>query len=68
MTFGFTRDSALLWLGFVSVVGTYFLAAEQTPDQWSFRDWTQFVIMVVGWGIGKLQTSPLSHSTEPPTR
>ena len=57
-----TRDSALLYLTFAGVVIGYFVAAEQTPDDWGFRDWMQFLAMVVAWGVGKLQSSPLPHS------
>lgn len=60
----FTRDSAVLWLGFAGVIAGYFAAAEQTPNYWSFKEWMQFAIMVIAWAVGKLQTSPLPHSTE----
>lgn len=60
----FTRDSALLWLAGLGTVVGYFAAAEQTPNHWSFKDWTQFAIVIIAWLTGKLQTSPLPHSEE----
>lgn len=59
-----TRDSLLLYLAFVGTLAAYFAAAENTPDLWSFKDWMQFVIVIVAWVTGKLQTSPLPHSVE----
>jgi len=62
MTFGFTRDSALFYLGVAAVIVGYFAAAETSPDQWTFKEWCQFALVPIGWLIGKLQTSPLAHS------
>jgi hypothetical protein len=60
---GLNRDSMLLYLALAATVVGYFAAAEQTPDLWSFKEWMQFALVVISWLIGKLQTSPLPHST-----
>lgn len=59
-----TRDSILLYLAFAGTLAAYFAAAEQTPNLWTFKDWMQFAIVTIAWLTGKLQTSPLPHSTE----
>jgi hypothetical protein len=62
MTFGLTRDSTLLYLAIAGTVMSYFVAAEETPNHWSFREWMQFGLMLTSYAWGKLQTSPLRHS------
>ena len=63
MTFGWSRDSALFYLGLAAVIVSYFAAAENTPNLWTFKEWMQFALVPIGWLVGKLQTSPLAHST-----
>lgn len=62
MTFGFTRDSALLWfLAFAAVVA--YLAQVGTPPwYWDYKQWLAFATFISGWLIGKMQTSDLRHS------
>lgn len=62
MTFGWTRDSALFYLGLAGVIVGYFAAADQPPNLWTFKEWMQFALVPIGWLIGKLQSSPLAHS------
>jgi hypothetical protein len=62
MTFGVTRDSALLYLAFAGTVMSYFVAAEETPNHWSFREWMQFGLMLTSYVWGLLRSSPLRHS------
>lgn len=60
----FTRDSFALYIAFATVVVTYLLASEKTPPQYDFRDWLQFVSVLLAWATGKLQSSPLPHSDD----
>lgn len=64
MTFGFTRDSVILYLGLAGTVITYMLASPTDVSQWKVREWLQCGLLVVSWLTGKLQTSPLPHSIE----
>lgn len=59
-----TRDSALLYLGLAGTIIAYMLASPTEVDQWRLRDWLQCGLLIVSWLTGKLQTSPLPHSTE----
>ena len=58
-----TRDSALLYLGAVSTIITYVLASPKDLPEWNLRDYLQGGLLIVSWLMGKLQTSPLAHST-----
>jgi hypothetical protein len=60
-----TRDAWLFYLAFAGTVLGYFAAAEQTPNLWSFKEWTQFALVVIAWITGKLQTSPLPGEHDP---
>lgn len=60
-----TRDAWLLWLGLAGIILGYFATAENTPNLWTFKEWVQFALVVVAWGTGKLQTSPLPGENDP---
>lgn len=59
-----TRDNAALYLGLVAAVITFVLASEKDVSEWATRDYLQAALLGVTWLTGKLQTSPLPHSTE----
>lgn len=59
-----TRDSLLLYLGLAGAIITYIVASEKDMSDWTTRDFLQCALLGVTWLTGKLQTSPLPHSTE----
>lgn len=59
-----TRDSAVLYLGLAGTIIAYMLASPTDVEHWKLRDWLQCGLLIVSWLTGKLQTSPLPHSTE----
>jgi hypothetical protein len=56
------RDSIVLYIGLGLALLTYVAAAPKDIEAWGVRDWAQFGVVGLSWLIGKLQTSPLSHS------
>jgi hypothetical protein len=61
---GLTRDNAALYLGLVGAIITYVLASDKDISEWGTREFLQAALLGVTWLTGKLQTSPLPHSTE----
>ena len=60
-----TRDTWLLYLAFFGTVLGYLATSETTPNLWTFKEWVQFALVGVTWGIGKLQSSPLPGTKDP---
>lgn len=59
-----TRDSVVWWLALAAVVVGYLMSAQRAPIEWSYNDWLQFAAAVLGWVIGKLQSSPLKGGAQ----
>lgn len=64
MTLGFTRDSILWWLAISASVLTYLISAENSPNQWNYKEWLQAIAFSIATLSGKLASSPLPHSHE----
>lgn len=58
-----TRDSAVLYIGLALALLTYIVAAQKDLNDWQARDWAQFGVVGLTYLVGRLQTSPLAHST-----
>ena len=59
-----TRDGLTLWLCGAAALTAYLLSAGAPPNEWSYQQWLQFAAAGAGWGIGKLQASPVASSKE----
>lgn len=63
MKFGFTRDSLLMYALAAGAALGYLATAPTPPTEWGYRDWLNALTVAIAWIVGKLQTSPLPHST-----
>lgn len=60
-----TRDTWLFYLALAGTLLAYLATSDNTPDQWTFKQWVQFALVGVTWLIGKMQHSPLPGSKDP---
>jgi hypothetical protein len=54
-----TRDSIALYLAAVAALLAYLITDGRSPAEWAYMDWLKFLAAAAGYGIGKLQSSPL---------
>jgi len=54
-----TRDSMVWWLLMIGAVVGY-LATVPVPSSWSYEQWMNAVLVIIGIVAGKLATSPLA--------
>lgn len=62
-----TRDSLVLILGFIAALIGFLMLNDNPPMLWTYKQWLQSGLFVVGWWLGKLGTSPLPGKNDDQT-